>query len=1177
MTRRLFGAGVVLALALAVLFSQIPASAPAEDAAQLAAAKADKRMAFPTERQHAMRSGHRMDHPNAFRELHRDLRSRDAETGPEYPANYRMLALTQAQRLRKGAAVDLPWQERGPANVAGRARAIVVDPGDPNFDTWLVASVGGGIWKTTDAGQSWTNLTNDLPNLAMNTLVQAASNPDVLYAGTGEGFGNIDAIFGSGIFKSTDRGATWTQLASTAGDASFNTVQRLIVDPNNPDIVLAATAGGGRGDSNTYIYRSTDGGTSWTEVLRRPAGAGFNRIEHLIATPGDFNTMYATLNSIGVQKSTDGGQTWSDASSGLGGNIAGRMELAIAPNNPSRIYMSAQGPNGSAFLVSNDAAATWVVGAEGTPSGIDWLGAQGWYDNTIAVHPYNENVVYVGGVDIAQVDVGTIDASGADISISVIADVYGQYGGSSKGVHPDQHGLVMVPTNPGTGAFRFLNTNDGGVSFSDNQGGTFQQTGFFGAGGGLTGLNTSQYYGADKMNGADRYIGGTQDNGSFFSPENPDATTAWIYAPSGDGFEAAWHYAEPDWMIETVQFNLFIRTLDGGANWESLNVPGSGPFLTRLAKSNQDPDLIFGVSTNGVIRSEDFGTTWTEIDMPGNDYRLLNGTSVRISLADPNIVWAGSEMRTGRNLYVSQDAGLTFSSVQNFAARSMASITDLATHPTEPNTGYALFSQARSPKILKTTDLGQTWTDITGFGTGTASTTGFPDVAVYSFVVMPHDTDELWAGTDIGLFISKDGGASWQYADNGLPAVSIWQMRVVNDEVVVATHGRGVWTVALPELSGYEPPAVILKPVVTAPEGGLGGEVDFGVLLRSDYDSTVVFVDEVRNAAIGATTGRQVRPITLDLRVTEPRTARIVATGYRDGTAYPSTAAEVQLVPFRAAQFNYVTDFSAGSENDFLVDGMEIRLEAGFSDQALHTDHPYPDAGSLTAQLLVPIVVSSQNPILSYDDVALIEEGDPGTVFGDQEFWDYVIVEGSSDGGGTWIPLADGYDADFDAAWSSSGTGNSSLFVNHQINLLNTFSDGEEILIRFRLFADDFVNGWGWAIDNLMIQPGATDTEAEADLPTTFALEQNYPNPFNPTTTIQYRLGETAAVTLTIFDVSGRRVRTLLSGQVQGAGGHRVLWDGRSDGGVSVASGTYLYRLEAGDRFVQTRRMVLVK
>ncbi|MCB0288506.1 MAG: hypothetical protein KDE57_17730, partial [Calditrichaeota bacterium] len=265
-----------------------------------------------------------------------------------------------------------------------------------------------------------------------------------------------------------------------------------------------------------------------------------------------------------------------------------------------------------------------------------------------------------------------------------------------------------------------LNANDGGVSVSEDKGTTFKQTGFGDfSGGGLTSFQTSQFYGVDKAPGIDRYVGGTQDNGSWVSPENPNETSTWIAAPSGDGFQAVWHYGDANKILETSQFNSIYRSLNGGQSWQSVSggVSGNGPFFTKLAKSKQDPDLVFAVSSSGVFRTENFANSWTMTPMPSGWIGNSSFTHIKISLIKPQVVWAGRDLSSSNPLFVSTDGGLSFSATNVYSQVPMGRISGLETHPTDPNTAFALFSFAEAPKILKTTDLGQTWEDISGFGT----------------------------------------------------------------------------------------------------------------------------------------------------------------------------------------------------------------------------------------------------------------------------------------------------------------------------------------------------------------------------------------------------------------------------------------------------------------------------
>ena len=1219
------------------------------------------------QREEMIEEGRKADHPDLFAKYERDIRTRDGRSGPDYPRNYKIKQIlktrniTSTKSLNKVSGVStLNWVERGPGNVSGRTRGIIVDPDDPSFNTWFAGSVSGGVWKTTNSGASWTDLTPNITNLATSTIAMAMSNHNVIYAGTGEGFFNVDQMDGTGIWKTTDKGASWEQLPSTANNILMQNITRLIVDPNDENILLVtATPGFFYTATANYppsgIFRSTDGGISWDMVYN----AGNNSVEDIIANPENFNTQYATINSVGVIKSVDGGKTWTNSSTGIGPVL--RMEIAIAPTDTSTLYFAAEGgSSGSILYVTDNAGANWYALTDITGVDKDWLGGQGWYDNCIAVDPYDKNSVYVGGVSIFRLDrvagtdtsakqitgidednissflsfvnwggryaeggldlgkyfhglptslndtdytsvevrfgpgmhqkahrfifasnyqypyqdyvdvpfevwdidhnrqlmvsfrdqdnsgtwnpedeatapgglsreyvfinAVTYDSTKPDTNIAKtagmaykntyafwpeapmgttfdpnnlptslirinwgtfitkrltatpLADVYRQFGGTSKGVHPDQHNITLVKTNEATQSFRLVNGNDGGVSYSDNKGATFTQP--------RNGYNTTQFYGVDKMNGADRYIGGTQDNGSWFSPLNPIDTSSWTSAPSGDGFEAIWKYDDPNDMLESSQFNNIFKSTNGGATWSSASssngltdVGNNGPFITKLAKSKQDPDMVFAAGASGVWRSDDFASSWTLTPITTNFSGTASFVQIKMSLVNPQIVWTGSGMSNTRNIFVSTDGGLTFNATNNYTTVTLGSITDLETDPVKDSTAYAMFSFAKAPKILKTTDLGQTWTDLSGFGTDTVSSNGFPDVAVYSLLVMPYNTNIIWAGTDIGIYQSTDGGGSWSYADNGAPATAIYEMVVVNDEIVLATHGRGIWSVKVPELSGYEPPAVTKSPRLDPLAQNPSGMLVIPFALRSAYDSTNVIINHKTAVKLASNSAVKDTSVLYPVIVTKEDSVQVVS--YKNGAAYKSYERISEDKVLAQPRNSYANNFNLPS-NDFAENGFAIDTAAGFNNGALNSPHPYADNSNYIAQLLVPIIVSPANATISYDDIAIVEPGDPGSVFGDSNFWDYVIVEGTKDGL-TWKPLIQGYDSRADSSWYaafvSNGAGDSTMFRNRVINLASSFSAGDTILIRFRLFADEYTHGWGWVIDNLIIQGNPVPVE----------------------------------------------------------------------------------------------------
>ncbi len=941
------------------------------------------------------------DKPDEFTRYFKDITTKFDQEENQYPLNYRVVEFEKSKKnsnkYKKSTKFTPEWTQRGPANVGGRTRGLIVDPDDATHNTWFAGAATGGVWKTTDGGNNWINLTDDFPNLSANTLAMAASNTQVIYAGTGESFPGGTYLKGNGIFKTTDKGEEWTQLESTTNNDYFAYINRLIVDPSNENIVIAATEKG--------ILKTTDGGVQWDIVYTSSKG-----VEDIFANPNNFDIIYAAENSIGAIKSTDAGQTWTLSSDGLG--VGRRYEIAVSPVDPDIIYASVNVSSSESYVYrSIDAGANWLKFEDKDGDNMNYLGGQGEYDNIIQAHPFNKDIAFVGGVNLWKVDFSspgtteesdptvtrvdlintssfldfinfgggflgggmelgtnnnatdlddgdfvsveirfgpgmsqkahrfTVGGEGSGVSpsgyfyedyvevpfevwdvtnnvqlmasfrdqeedgkfdlearddnddtkgreylfinsveysetesseiatdaghsykqiyffwptlaaggiwdennlpeskISVVygtveqqigttynvSDAYGQFTGNNRydqgaglgttsipGIHPDHHNLVMVPINEATDSFLIVNANDGGLGISFDSGETLDQL--------PNNYITTQFYGAAKKPGANEYMGGMQDNGTWRSQAGEDASSSsdYLFQLGGDGFECIWHYTEGDKIIGSIYNNAFYRSLSGGEVWlDGSNgiTDGDGPFISRLSSHHFTPDHLYAVGSKGIYKSTNFAQSWTLNELPAGwnsaSYIEQGFTTsqhnVEVSLANKNIVWAGAAMAAdnGWKIFVSTDQGETFNPVNEFADADMSGyISGIATHPFEDSTAYILFSFANEPKVLRTTDLGQTWEDITGFVGTKSSTNGFPDVVTHSLVVLPNDPNTIWVGTDIGLFESNDNGNTWHYAtDYEIPAVSVYDMFVKDDQVVVATHGRGIWTASIEEL-----------------------------------------------------------------------------------------------------------------------------------------------------------------------------------------------------------------------------------------------------------------------------------------------------------------------------------------------------------------------------------------
>ena len=250
--------------------------------------------------------------PDEFARILYEMKVPSDRTTPQYDPGYRLRERAKAPRAVPRADKAVTWHDRGPGNVAGRARGIIVDPDDPTAMTWFIASVGGGVWKTDNGGATWRELMDETPGLAVQSITMDPLDHDVIYAGTGESFFNIDTMNGNGILKSVDRGETWTPLASTLDDPAFNNVSRIICSPDSPGLVIASATTGTYKAAlypTSNIFRSTDGGASWTAVHTETGTEVFAgpRILQVIADPTDFDVQYAAVFGAGILKSTDAG------------------------------------------------------------------------------------------------------------------------------------------------------------------------------------------------------------------------------------------------------------------------------------------------------------------------------------------------------------------------------------------------------------------------------------------------------------------------------------------------------------------------------------------------------------------------------------------------------------------------------------------------------------------------------------------------------------------------------------------------------------------------------------------------------------------------------------------------------------------------------------------------------
>jgi hypothetical protein len=737
------------------------------------------------------------------------------------------------------------WTALGPGNIGGRIRAISPNPSDAN--DIVIGSVSGGIWRTTDGGANWAPVNDFLINLAVSTIARAPSNPSVLYAGTGEGFFNSDAVQGLGIFKSTDSGATWTHLASTLPPANpaashtsdFYFVNRIAVHPANPNIVVAAT----RGYYSNWggLWRSTDGGATWTKVYARRLGdvkfdpdpASPNRvllgeIYHQyfdgvayvnagggVATVADI----AAAVALPVDPVSDGSFTRTVL------NPAGkdRVEISFAPATVG-LAVSVVNVNSGEFYLSTDHGVTWALNS--TPG---HLGSQGWYDNALWVDPANSTRIVVGGIDLWR---GTAAASwwttNSLITWSKISNW--QYGGSyGPSAHADHHGIIQATGYDGVTNRTVYFGNDGGMYKGD-----IASVNGDNLGSGWTKLNnglavTQFYGGAGKNYGASTVIvGGTQDNGSL---KAPSSGLSWSTFFGGDGGWSAVDPADPNYYYGEYVYASVHRASTGGnssiiCNGTANNVnnikEGYAGYCGTTATSAAnfispfvlDPNNATAmlVGAKSLWRSTDLkaaAPSWVVAKAPtvaASNYI----SAIAVAPGNSDIVWVGHNNGEVYCTINGTSATPAWVSQPGTPARRVLRI---MIDQSNNNRVFVATGGYSSPNVHETTN---GCPQVTPFATWTARHNNLPAAPVRSIVRHPANANWLYVGTEVGVFASIDGGLNWSTTNDGPGSVSTDELFWLDSSTLVAaTHGRGMFKATIS-------PGTIqfAQPTLSVPEAG---------------------------------------------------------------------------------------------------------------------------------------------------------------------------------------------------------------------------------------------------------------------------------------------------------------------------------------------------------------------
>ena len=687
---------------------------------------------------------------------------------PRLPAA--IIALLVFSVPSRGQNTGAQWTLLGPSFVSaasptsGRVTALAVDP--RNANVIYAGGAEGGIWKTTDGGAHWTPLTDQQPSLATGSIALDPSNPDIVYVGTGEATGYSDGYSGAGVLKSTDGGATWTQLGASVFAGPFNVgdsgyeggeggaaIGSIAVNPSNGQILLASAYMLGS-PNPAGIYRSTDGGNSWSNVFNstnvaHPKGVFFD--------PTNGNIVYASINYDGLYKSTDAGVTWSHSdAAGMNPLPSGQLAVALAPSNTSTLYANLETSTSDYIYQSTDGGVNWTK-----------LAASPEYPSVIAVLPTNPQIVFVGGYALYHsLNGGTT------------------WTGISGTVHPDQQAIAF--------------SSDGTTLFEGSDGGVWSTTNVSSSNVNWTNLNTNlalaQFYPGFSVHPTDASVafGGTQDTGTL----KYSGTSSWTYTNTncGDGGMTAIDFAVPTTVYSSCAgINLWKSTSSGGpTTWSSaesgINFTDPHAFIPPFV---MDPSnhltLYFG--TNRIYQTTNGASNWTVISSTlstGNAFQVIT-----VAPSDSNTVYASD----GNSLQVTTNAGAGTGAVWTGRTGSwIGTITQIAVDPANSQTVYVTFSGytgfSSDGHVYRTTNGGMSWTDISS---------NLPNVPANDIVVDPDSSNTLYLATAIGVFITTNGGESWSPFGYGLPRVVVMSLKLQSSTKTLwaATHGRSAWILQL--------------------------------------------------------------------------------------------------------------------------------------------------------------------------------------------------------------------------------------------------------------------------------------------------------------------------------------------------------------------------------------------
>ena len=660
------------------------------------------------------------------------------------------------------------WISKGPINTPiilsngkkrgnGRVNCIAFDP--VNSDIIWIGSPAGGLWKSTDGGSNWTTNTDGLPVIGVSHIAIDPNNNQIMYIVTGDAYATD--TYSIGILKSTDGGITWNTTGLSYNLSQEKTVNKVIINPNHTDSLYAVT--------NSNILISVDAGANWLTV------GAIGRWRDIEFKPGTPSTIYAAKQSSGgsnVYRTTDGGANWSVINNGVASSGKYRPLIAVTPDNPEVIYAlySASDYSLHGLYKSSDGGNNWTLESNspnilGRDTDGTSTGGQSWYDLSLAVSTNDENLLYVGGINLWKtIDGGqawTINASSGN-------------GSNYSYMHVDQHAAEFNPLNHVAyagndgGFYKYMENLNTWVDISD-------------------GLEISQFYnlGLSQSN-PNRIVAGAQDNGTEML-----TNSTWDAIMGGDGMECKVDHYDDNIIYAEYQYGGIRKTNNGGNNWNNIKpVSYDGGWNTPYEMHSSNNNLIV-IGYEEVYRSETAGAIWDSISYNVSGGQALK--SIALAHSDEDYIYAA----TYNSIKVTKDASAVTPTWVNIKSGiPNYNITDVTVANDNPDRVWVTLSQYNSShKIYESIDGGTNWINITA--------TGLPNLPVNCIVYQHSTNDDLYVGTDVGVYYKNNTMTDWVPFMNGLPNVIVKELEIHYDggSISAATFGRGVWESPLNTLS----------------------------------------------------------------------------------------------------------------------------------------------------------------------------------------------------------------------------------------------------------------------------------------------------------------------------------------------------------------------------------------